>query len=438
MASTREGFGTAMVESVLDRVEESADELVEFVQELIRIPTVNPPGDHYRDCAETIGGRFQRFGFETELLAAEGRPEHSAQHPRINVVGRRRGLAPRPTVHLNGHFDVVPPGQGWTVDPFSGLVREGRIYGRGSADMKAGLGAALYAAEAIRRAGVTLQGTIEISATVDEESGGWAGAAWLAESGRIDSTNTDFVIIPEPLGVDRICIGHRGAYWFKITAHGRTGHGSMPFLGTNAIDGMASLLERFKRRLVPGLADRETAMPIVPAKSRRATLNINGIVGGQNDRSLHTPCVADRCEAIFDRRFLLEESIDDTRAEIEGLLKEESEESKGVRFALEDLVVFNPVQTPASSPLVGTLGAAIESVLGRKPALVASPGTYDHKHFTQIGGIRDCVAYGPGILEQAHQPDEYCSVRDLVDATKILALAILGLTRSGGCVPTVD
>ena len=141
------------------------------------------------------------------------RPEHTPRHPRLNVIGSRRG-GPGPVVHLNGHFDVVPAGAGWTMDPFAGVVRDGRIYGRGVCDMKAGIAAALFAAEAIERAGIELPGAVEISGTVDEESGGFAGMAYLAEQGRIARGRTDYVNIPEPLNVDRICICHRGLYWF--------------------------------------------------------------------------------------------------------------------------------------------------------------------------------------------------------------------------------
>src|SRR4029079_1879246 len=101
---------------------------------------------------------------------------HTTRHPRVNVVGHRSGRAARPLVHLNGHFDVVPAGGGLTIDPFAGVVRDGKIYGRGSCDMKAGIAAALYAAEAIRRAGIELNGSIDVSPTVDEESGGFPRA----------------------------------------------------------------------------------------------------------------------------------------------------------------------------------------------------------------------------------------------------------------------
>ena len=418
---------TNLTDRVLATIDAAAAEIVAFTSELIRIPTINPPGERYPDCAEAIGRRLKACGFDVAYHPAEGRPEHTASHPRVNVVGVRRGRSDRPLVHLNGHFDVVPAGDGWTIDPFAGIVKDGRIYGRGACDMKAGLACAVYAAEAIRRAGIELNGSIEVSGTVDEESGGFAGVAWLAERGHINASRTDFVIIPEPLYVDRICIGHRGVYWFEVTTRGRIAHGSMPFHGVNAVEHMAILIERMRRDLAPALARRTTEMPVVPAGARHATLNINGIAGGQPVGGIQTPCVADVCRAVFDRRFLLEEGFDAARAEIVQLLDRLAASERDFRYELKDLMVVHPVRTPLDSPLIAVLDRSLKKVLGRSGGLVASPGTYDHKHVTRIGGVTHCVAYGPGVLDLAHQPDEWCAVDDVINATKVIALALLEL-----------
>jgi succinyl-diaminopimelate desuccinylase len=345
----------------------------------------------------------------------------------VNVLGTRRGRSARPAVHLNGHFDVVPAGSGWTVDPFAGIVRDGRIYGRGACDMKAGLAAAVYAAEAIRRADVALTGTLQISGTVDEESGGFAGVAYLAERKRLSHEDVDYVIIPEPLNVDRVCIGHRGVYWFELETRGRMAHGSMPFLGVSAIEHMTLVLEHLRKDLTPSLQTRTTSMPVVPAAARHATLNINAIAGGQSVDGHQTPCVADVCRAVFDRRFLPEERFEAVKAEVEALIERAAAEIPGLQLILRDLMVVHPVQTPAASPLIRTLERRIADVLGRQAVQVASPGTYDHKHVDRIGGIKHCVAYGPGILDLAHQPDEWCAIDDLINATKVLALTLLDL-----------
>ena len=418
------------IERILSEVDRAAGEIVEFTADLVRIPTVNPPGEEYDACAHFLGDFLKRRAFEIEYVEAEGRPEHTARYPRVNVIGSRRGGA-GPVVHLNGHIDVVPAGDGWTVDPFGGLVRDGRIYGRGVCDMKAGIAAAVFAAEALARAGVRLPGTIEISGTVDEESGGFAGVAHLAERGRIAQGRTDFVIIPEPLNVDRICIGHRGVYWFEVTARGRIGHGSMPFLGVSAIDGMTRLLQSVRDDLVPSLMSRRTAVPVVPPAARHATINVNGIEGGQPVDGIQTPCVADLCRAVFDRRFLIEEGFDATKREMTALIDRVAAGAQGVRFDLRDLMIVHPVRTPDDSPVIAALERSIESILGRRAELIASPGTYDHKHVARIAGIPHCVAYGPGELELAHQPDESCRIEDIVNATKVLALATLDLMGAG-------
>jgi succinyl-diaminopimelate desuccinylase len=421
---------THIGDRVLAEIEAHRDEIVDFVAALIRVPTVNPPGEEYQACARLIGNRLTAGGFIVDYIPAVGRPEHTRKLPRVNVIGFRRGGADHPLVHLNGHYDVVPPGAGWTFDPFAGTVRDGRIHGRGACDMKSGIAAALYAVEAIRRADVTLAGSIEISATPDEESGGFAGVAYLARQGRLRAPRIDHVIIPEPLNVDRICIGHRGVYWFEVETRGRIGHGSMPFLGLSAIDHMSLVLDRMRREWLPALATRTTAVPVVPPGARHATLNINGIFGGQPIDGIQTPCVADRCSAVFDRRFLLEEDFDAVKAEVEAILASVKAEHPEIDYALRDLMMVPPVRTPEDSPLVTALERHIQTVLGRRAQQVASPGTYDHKHFDRVGGIKHCVAYGPGVLDVAHQPDEWCAIEDLINATKVLALTVLDLTGS--------
>ena len=421
----------APADEILAEIDRATDEIVQFTVDLVRIPTVNPPGSEYEACARFVGDHLSRRQFDVEYIVAEGRPEHTRRHPRINVVGVRRGTGGGPVLHLNGHIDVVPAGDGWTVDPFGGLVKDGKIFGRGVCDMKAGIAASVFAVEAIARAGVALPGTVEISGTADEESGGFAGVAYLAETGRIRKGRTDFVIIPEPLNVDRICVGHRGVYWFEVTARGRIGHGSMPFLGVSAIDGMGRLLQAVRETLMPALASRRTAVPVVPAGARHATININGIEGGQPVDGIQTPCIADLCRAVFDRRFLIEEGFDAARQEIEALVAQVAAQTADVRFGLRDLMVVHPTRTPDDSPVIGSLERSIQRVLGRSAELIASPGTYDHKHVARIAGVPHCVAYGPGELEQAHQPDEYCRIDDLVNATKVIALATLDLMGGG-------
>ena len=413
--------------SVLERVDTIADEMVDFLREFVGIPTVNPPGDNYAACADWLSRKLRAFDYTVELILAEGRTEHTAQHPRVNVIGRLRGTASRPLLHFNGHLDVVPAGRGWTVDPFRASVADGKIFGRGTTDQKAGIAASIFAVEAIRRAGVRLLGAVEQSGTVDEESGGFAGMGYLAEHGLVSRGRTDFVVITEPLNVDRVCLGHRGVYWFEVATLGRIAHGSMPFLGVSAISKMADFLEIVEHELKPALAFRITDMPVEPPEARQASINVNSISGGQPGGGLQTPCVADRCEAIFDRRFLMEEPVEEVRGEIRAILARLAQTDPEFRYQINDLMTVPPILTRADCTLVTAMSGAVRDVLGNDPPLIASPGTYDQKHVMRLGHVEQCIAYGPGILDLSHQPDEYCQLDHLVQATKAMALAAMRL-----------
>jgi succinyl-diaminopimelate desuccinylase len=398
-------------------------EMVAFARQLVAIPTVNPPGDNYQACAELLGNQLAKFDYEVAHVNVEG----FADYPRVNVIGELRNSPAHPRLHFNGHFDVVPAGDGWTVDPFGGIVRDGKLFGRGSTDQKAGIAASLFAVEAIRRAGVRVAGAVEQSGTVDEESGGFAGMAYLAEQGYVSRDRTDFVIITEPLNVDRVCLGHRGVYWFEVATLGRVAHGSMPFLGISAIGKMADFISALERELQPVLSTRATSMPVEPPAARRPSININSISGGQPASGFQTPCVADRCEAIFDRRFLIEEPIQEVRGEIRAILDSLAARDPDFRYEMKDLMTVHPVLTDAKSRLVTTMSGAVRDVLGADPPLIASPGTYDQKHVMRLGHVDQCIAYGPGILHLAHQPDEYCRIDHMVDAAKAMALAAMRL-----------
>lgn len=424
--------GFKYTQALFARIEARRDDLVALTQALIQIPTINPPGDAYVPCAELIGARLAKRGFEVRHLRAEGTPGDCDRYPRVNVIARREGSGPGPCVHFNSHIDVVEAGAGWTRDPFGGVVEDGKVYGRGACDMKGGLAASIIAVEALIDSGLELPGALEISGTVDEESGGFGGVAWLAEQGYFSSPRVDHVIIPEPLNVDRVCIGHRGVWWAEIETKGRIAHGSMPFLGDSAVRHMGAVLERFERDLYPALKRKGTAMPVVPDGAKESTLNINSIHGGQAEPSgggLPSPVVADSARIVIDRRFMIEEPIGAVKAEVRELLDGLARERAGFRYELRDMFEVIPSMTDPNGPVAATTARAVRDVLGREAAFICSPGSYDQKHIDRIGKLKDCIAYGPGILDLAHQPDEYVGIDDMVQSAKVMALAALRLLR---------
>jgi succinyl-diaminopimelate desuccinylase len=407
-------------------------DLIRLVQDLIAIPTLNPPGQNYRAICDFLAARLMGEGFEVSFVRAVGAPGDSDAFPRWNLIARREGARPGPCVHFNSHHDVVEVGHGWTRDPFGGALEGDRIYGRGACDMKGGLAASIIAAEAFLATCPDFAGAVEISATADEESGGYGGVAFLAEQGWFAPDRVQHVIIPEPLHKDRICLGHRGVWWAEVETHGRIAHGSMPFLGDSAIRHMGAVLEAIEARLYPHLATRRTAMPVVPEGARASTLNINSIHGGAaepgpDETGLPTPCVADRCRIVIDRRYLIEETLPEVKAEVTGLLDHLAQTRPGFSYAIRDLFEVQPTMADRDAPVVVTTAAAIERVLARQAEFVVSPGTYDQKHIDRIGRLKNCIAYGPGLLHLAHQPDEWVGVQDMEDSAKVMALVLADL-----------
>ncbi len=412
------------------RLEAKRDDLVALTQELVRIPTVNPPGENYRDICEFLARRLEGSGFAAAIERAEGTPGDSDRHPRWNVVAEREGASPGQCVHFNSHIDVVEVGRGWTFDPFGAELVDGKVYGRGACDMKGGLAASIVAVEAFVEAFPGHAGRIEISGTADEETGGYGGVAHLAKQGRFE--HVDHVIIPEPLQKDRICLGHRGVWWGEIETHGEIAHGSMPFLGDCAVRHMGAVLREMEDKLYPALAAKRTDMPIVPEGARHSTMNINSLHGGQAEppddfTGWPSACVPDNARMIVDRRYLIEESRDEVVREIEDLLEGIAKSRPNFSYDLRELWSVAPTMTERDAPVVKSVASAIRDVFGRDPDYVVSPGTYDQKHIDRIGKLDNCIAYGPGLLELAHKPDEYVVVQDMMDSAKVMGLCLVDL-----------
>jgi succinyl-diaminopimelate desuccinylase len=192
---------------------------------------------------------------------------------------------------------------------------------------------------------------------------------------------------------------------------------------------MSAFLELIEQRLFPALDKKKTIMPVVPEGARRSTLNLQSIHGGEDESfsGMPSPLVPDSCRLTMDRRFLIEEDIIEVKAEVTDLLEELADSRPNFRYQIHDIMEFLPTMTDAEAPVVKAVSAAILDILGKTPDHVISPGTYDQKHIARIGHLHDCIAYGPGILELAHQPDEYIVIDDMVTAAKVMAASTLKL-----------
>lgn len=421
------------IDSLCLRIEDKREDLVDLTRQLVRIPTTNPPGDNYAACADFLEQRLKRSGFTCQQYRATGTPGDSDRYPRVNIVGRYEGSRTGPCVHFNSHMDVVAAGTGWQTDPFAAEIVGNRIYGRGTCDMKGGLAASIIAVEALLETWPELAGSIEISGTADEETGGYGGVAWLTDQGIFSRERIDHVIIPEPLNKHRVCLGHRGVWWAEIETLGRMAHGSMPFLGDCAVRHMQAVMAAFEQDLYPALAKKITDMPVVPDGAKQSTININSIHGGLGEgfEGLPSPIVPDSCRMVIDRRFLIEESLSEVKEEITRILEDLKQHRANFDYRLRDLFEVIPTMTDRSAPVVLAVAAAIQDVIGQPAEYVVSPGTYDQKHFDRIGKIHNCIAYGPGILDLAHQVDEWVDIDDMLDSARVMAQATAELLGAG-------
>lgn len=418
-------------QAILAAVDEYSNEIVQLLQEFIRIPTINPPGEEYESFVDFMGGTLKTFGYDVEVIRVpEARLQELASHgeglPRPNLVARLRGAEDGLQVHLNGHYDVVPVGDGWSHEPFGGDLEDGKVYGRGATDMKSGLVAQIFAVEALRRAGVPWRGSVTQSAVPDEETVGVtnAGTYFLVEQGVIHPDNTDAVIITEPFGSDGVGIGHKGAIWGEITIYGQQAHGSSPLLGVNAVEMAAEFLATVDSELHPRLLEKTSEFAVTPQESMHSTLSFDTIHGG-----VATNVVPDRCTLTFNRRLLPSEDLDTERQELLSLLEKVSDKQARFQYQYEETYATQPTIVSDEEPLVQTAQQAVSS-LGLSPNLLISAGSDDQRFVVHNAGITNSIIYGPGRTGDSHTADESIDVEELITTVKGLALILADLLVS--------
>lgn len=415
--------------AIYDEVDQRADDMVAFLREFIALDTENPPGRNYRAGAEFLADAMTDRGYDVETVevpaavVAEHYPDRT-EHERVNVLGRKHGDEPGPDVHFTGHFDVVPAGEDWTYDPFDAVVEDGRIYGRGASDMKAGIAASLFAVDALEAAGVDVPGSVTQSMTVDEETGGFTGLGYLVDEGYVSRENTDYCVYTECFDSSRICLGHRGVLKFHVTAHGEKAHGCMAHDGENAVTAMQNFLGRVDE-YETDLHARSTDLPVTPPESQRADISATMLDAGYSEN-----VVPDRCQATFYRVLVPGESADDARTEIRELMAD-AEAATGQAFDYEEIMFAEPAVVSEDATVAETFTSNILEFYDETTPVV-SPGSDDQRFVVNDAGIEECIVYGPGLLDQAHVGDEYVPVEEVVTAAKVMAAStadLLGVTE---------
>ncbi|QWU15571.1 succinyl-diaminopimelate desuccinylase [Paenibacillus sophorae] len=365
---------------------------VEILADLIRFQSVNPSGTE-GEAADYVAKIMREAGCEVELQEIEpGRP---------NVIARLKGTGGGKTIILNTHMDVVPAGEGWSSDPFTMLRKGDRVYGRGVMDAKGPLAAMMAAVEAIAASGAQLPGDIVLAAVVDEE------AASLGARRLPDDLHGDLAVIGEATD-GKLAIAHRGSIRPVLAAEGVSAHSSTPHLGVNAVSLMARTLVALE-----DFAEQELTKRLHPLTGQ-STLSVTVINGG-----IKESMIPDRCEALIDRRLIPGEAEDDALREIEQIIA--GLPALDGRVRIDRLVPTTGVasETRPDHPMVELASAAIERVYGHKPELTGLTANCDMTHFVKRG--IPSVIYGPGDFSVAHKIDEWVTLSELENATRVYA-----------------
>jgi len=390
------------------------DEEVRFLQALVQVPTDTPPGNsapHAQRTAELLAG----FGYEAQKHAVpEAEVRAGGLQSITNLIVRRR-FGDGPTIALNAHGDVVPPGEGWTRDPYGGEVVDGKLYGRAAAVSKSDFATYTFALRALDSLDRAPRGSVELHFTYDEEFGGELGPGWLLKQGL---TRPDLLIAA---GFSyQVVNAHNGCLQMQVTVHGKMAHAAIPDTGVDALQGAVKILDA----LYAQNAKNRQVRSAVPGITH-PYLNVGRIEGGTN-----TNVVPGKVVLKLDRRMIPEENPALVEAELREVVAQAAKNLPGIRVEIERLLLAQSLKPlPSTQPLVEALQRHAQALFGEPIPAMGTP-LYTDARLYSAHGI-PAVLYGAGprtVLESnAKRADEHVVLDDLRRATKVVARAVADL-----------
>lgn len=391
-------------------------DLTAFLQKLIRLRTVNPPGENYGAMTTLLATTLRGLGLQVRRVPIPRARQKKTQpdlldYPRYNVIGCWATGAKK-TLHFNAHYDVVPVSGSWRHgDAFNPAVERGWMYGRGTADMKGAIASMVFALKALRATGTRPNFNVEVSFTADEETDSALGTGWVTDHGRL---RADYAIVGEGGEGDAICCGHNGVVWLNVHVHGKAAHGSRPEQGVNALEKMSALvlaLDAYKRQL----ARRKFLTP--EGRLLHPTLNVGGVfTAGAGGKINTVPAAA---SFTIDRRVLPGEPVRTAERELTTCLKQAAKKIPQCRITIERISDNFSCYHAPTHPLFLAMQQSVARVRRRPAKFTVSSGFNDMHYFAQVRKI-PTLGYGPGGRDY-HAVDERARIKDLVDSAKIYA-----------------
>jgi succinyl-diaminopimelate desuccinylase len=414
-------------EEIFKAVEAKRDRLVSLLEDLIRIPTVVPPGNNYEKIVQYLEPIFQSLDYNTEqvIIHAEeiAKIPYPLEGPRVNLVARRDYGREEP-VTIYAHTDVVPIEEPWTKDPFNPTIENGKLYGRGAIDMKCGIAGMIVALEILHELGIEPHFNIICTLCTDEEIGVYPGIYHLAKEGYVQGH-----VINTELGAQMpfLIAGVVGNVDVKIRTKGQSCHSGMNFLGINAIETMIPILNELYA-LKKEVEKRESTIPVIPllrslgAPSDKVTpmFNIDIIHGGTKSN-----IVPAECEVVINRRYIPEESYKQVVQEIEAAVERGKTKSKALEVEITTIHSTPPFKADITSPHAKKMQKALQAVHGFQDTEFIVGGaavSTDMGFIRKACGINKILGIGAATLDNtsAHKPDEWVRIDDLVNMTKQL------------------
>ena len=391
------------------------DEQVGFLQQVIRIPTDTPPGNN-APHAEAVAGMVEAYGWSAEQHAVpDAQVRDYGMQSITNLIVRRPYGAGGPTIALNAHGDVVPPGDGWVHPPYGAVVEDGFIYGRAAAVSKSDFSTYIFAVRALEALGVPLLGGVELHFTYDEEFGGLLGPGWLLAQ---KLTQPDLVIAA---GFSYgIITAHNACLQLEITVHGKAGHGAMPETGRDALQAATRILSAIYDQL-PELKKIKSSVPGIDSP----TMLVGRIDGGTN-----TNVVPGKVVMKMDRRMIPEEDPVAVEAQVRGLIADAVAGVEGIHVEIKRLLLSHALKPlPGAGPLVASLQENALAVMGEAIPALGTPLYADARLYGEQGIPAVLYGAGPRTVPEsnAKKADEKLALNDLRMATKVVAMTLYDL-----------
>jgi acetylornithine deacetylase/succinyl-diaminopimelate desuccinylase family protein len=389
-----------LAREVRRQVKRNTADLVQFTSELIRIPSENPPGNSYRECARLIARWLRELGLKVRTVSPSGAASAPCTIGTFGDTGR--------ALYFSGHYDVVPA---QSRSQFKPVLRKGNLHGRGTADMKGGIASMAIAIRALIAAGFEPKGRLISVSVPDEETSGPRGTVALAKARQIERDAIGMLTMEPTSGV--VWHANRGVISARVTIRGKPAHVGLHFRGVNAFKGMLDVGAMFDA-LNARVSERRTGFAIEPEQARRSILLLGGEMSGGHNFNV----VPDRVSFTIDRRTNPEEDFEVERAalfEIAGQARH-----RGIDCAIEITQEGRSAFTDAEGPLGTALGASIQRVSRKSPRFELCPGVLETRHYAALG--IPALAYGPGLLSVAHGPHEFVTVNKLAQAAEVYAL----------------